>query len=218
MAIIPLVEMEVLYGPWSFISTADVVSYSLLMLDMVIKLFVEYVDKSTYVVVDSHMEIAMRYAAFSFAPDVLVAIPIGVVSFNFATLIKQYSLLCLIRLWRFKRVFDVFASGWQLLLALLVIFSAFVPPVEMVGIYAINRVACLFYVLPAYNDDPTNTWIGQVMRVGVDSRQLDLWPRYILCMYWSTTTFSTAGYGDLHPVNGVYYIYVVELRSLVLCD
>ena len=108
MSIIPPIEMEVLYGS-CFISTADVVSCSLLILDMVIKLFVEYVDKNTYAVVDSHMEIVMRYATFSLALDALAAIPIGVVSLNFPTPLKQYGLLCLMRLWRLKRVFDVSA-------------------------------------------------------------------------------------------------------------
>lgn len=39
------------------------------------------------------------------------------------------------------------------------------------------------------------------MPPGVDFRQLSLWFRYVTSMYWSITTLSTVGYGDLHAVN-----------------
>lgn len=28
-----------------------------------------------------------------------------------------------------------------------------------------------------------------------------LWSRYVMSIYWSITTLTTVGYGDLHPVN-----------------
>lgn len=34
-----------------------------------------------------------------------------------------------------------------------------------------------------------------------DFQQESLWVRYVTTMYWSITTLTTTGYGDLHPVN-----------------
>jgi hypothetical protein len=31
--------------------------------------------------------------------------------------------------------------------------------------------------------------------------QASLWIRYVTSIYWSITTLTTVGYGDLHPVN-----------------
>lgn len=46
--------------------------------------------------------------------------------------------------------------------------------------------------------DPKRTWIGAVMP---NFREESLWIRYVAAIYWSITTLSTTGYGDLHPQN-----------------
>ncbi|XP_047965152.1 potassium channel AKT1-like [Salvia hispanica] len=136
-------------------------------------------------------------------------------------ILNEYDLFNLIRLCHLKRILDVF-NKWENDIRLNYNWLR-CAKFASVGIYAINCVACLFYVLAAYNNDPINTWIGQAMPVGVDFRQLSLWSRYILCMYWSTTTFSTAGYGDLHPVNSkgmmactIYMLLIFAASSYVI--
>ncbi|KAL1289480.1 hypothetical protein AAHE18_20G062200 [Arachis hypogaea] len=42
------------------------------------------------------------------------------------------------------------------------------------------------------------TWIGETME---NFLQKSLWTRYVTSVYWSITTLTTVGYGDLHPVN-----------------
>lgn len=42
------------------------------------------------------------------------------------------------------------------------------------------------------------TWIGSQMP---DFKMQSLWTRYVTAMYWSITTLTTTGYGDLHAVN-----------------
>lgn len=37
--------------------------------------------------------------------------------------------------------------------------------------------------------------------MGDNFLQQSVWIRYVTSMYWSITTLTTVGYGDLHPVN-----------------
>ncbi|KAF9620689.1 hypothetical protein IFM89_013989 [Coptis chinensis] len=46
--------------------------------------------------------------------------------------------------------------------------------------------------------DPKTTWIGAVIP---NFKEESLWDRYVTAMYWSITTLTTTGYGDLHPEN-----------------
>ena len=46
--------------------------------------------------------------------------------------------------------------------------------------------------------DPKRTWIGAVIP---NFREDNLWIRYVTAIYWSITTLTTTGYGDLHAEN-----------------
>jgi len=56
--------------------------------------------------------------------------------------------------------------------------------------------ACLFYFI-ALNRDPKSTWLSMVS----ENTQKSIYNRYVTSIYWSITTLTTVGYGDLHPVN-----------------
>ena len=43
--------------------------------------------------------------------------------------------------------------------------------------------------------------------MGADFKEQSLWSRYVISMYWSITTLTTVGYGDLHPVNSREMIF-----------
>ncbi|KAK9682617.1 hypothetical protein RND81_10G085700 [Saponaria officinalis] len=75
-----------------------------------------------------------------------------------------------------------------------------------VTLFAVHTAGCLYYYLAAHYPDPTKTWIAlQIM----DFHTADLWHLYVTTMYWSITTLSTTGYGDLHPVNIREMIFVL---------
>lgn len=57
--------------------------------------------------------------------------------------------------------------------------------------------ACFFYLLAQRSRDQKATWIGTLTNFQNDS----LFVRYVTSVYWSITTLTTTGYGDLHAVN-----------------
>ena len=67
-----------------------------------------------------------------------------------------------------------------------------------VTLFAVHCAGCFNYLIADRHPDPKRTWIGAVMP---DFREESLWNRYVTAMYWSITTLTTTGYGDLHAEN-----------------
>lgn len=67
-----------------------------------------------------------------------------------------------------------------------------------VTLFAVHCAGCFYYLLAARYHDPQMTWIGASMP---DFLERSLWIRYVTSMYWSITTLTTVGYGDLHAQN-----------------
>ena len=65
--------------------------------------------------------------------------------------------------------------------------------------------ACFYYVLAARHTSDTLTWIGAVLP-NFKSERVAI--RYVYSMYWSITTLTTVGYGDLHAENINEMIFV----------
>ncbi|KAF5725809.1 putative Potassium channel AKT1 [Tripterygium wilfordii] len=68
-----------------------------------------------------------------------------------------------------------------------------------VTLFAVHCAGCFYYNIAASYGDPARTWIGSSL--GSDFIQQSVWSRYVTSIYWSITTLTTVGYGDLHPVN-----------------
>lgn len=67
-----------------------------------------------------------------------------------------------------------------------------------VTLFAVHCAGCFYYLIAARYHDPKRTWIGSSMGNFLEQ---SLWIRYVTSIYWSITTLTTVGYGDLHPVN-----------------
>ncbi|KAI0529361.1 hypothetical protein KFK09_001909 [Dendrobium nobile] len=67
-----------------------------------------------------------------------------------------------------------------------------------VTILLVHCAACLYYLLADRYPHQGKTWIGAAIP---NFREASLWIRYISALYWSITTMTTVGYGDLHAVN-----------------
>ncbi|KAK8637878.1 hypothetical protein V6N13_136334 [Hibiscus sabdariffa] len=142
--------------------------------DIILTFFVAYLDKTTYLLVDDHKKIALRYVTRAwFFMDVASTLP-------------------------FQLIFRIFTGGWHNgeifgFLNLLRLWRLW-----RVTVFAVHSAACIYYFLAAHHKNPVKTWIGSVVE---DFKNRSVWLGYTYSMYWSIVTLTTVGYGDLHAVN-----------------
>lgn len=67
-----------------------------------------------------------------------------------------------------------------------------------VTLFAIHCSGCFNYLIADRYPNPAKTWIGAAIP---NYRSESLWDRYVTAVYWSITTLTTTGYGDLHAEN-----------------
>ncbi|PKA49049.1 Potassium channel AKT1 [Apostasia shenzhenica] len=87
---------------------------------------------------------------------------------------------------------------------------------NMLRLWRLRRVSSLFARYP----DPSLTWIGASMP---NFHSRSLWIRYVTSMYWSITTLTTVGYGDLHAENTremifdiIYMLFNLGLTAYII--
>jgi potassium channel len=73
-----------------------------------------------------------------------------------------------------------------------------------VTLFLLHCAGCLYYLTADRYPDREKTWIGAVIP---HFRQESLRIRYISSVYWSITTMTTVGYGDLHAENTVEMVF-----------
>lgn len=76
----------------------------------------------------------------------------------------------------------------------------------LVSVFVCHCAACFYYLLAARHpkSEESSTWLGATLP---NFREESLWTRYVTSIYWSITTLTTVGYGDLHPVNKGEMVY-----------
>ncbi|XP_042450613.1 potassium channel KAT1-like [Zingiber officinale] len=194
---------------------------SLFAIDIVLTFFVSYLDPRSYLLVDDPKRIAARYLSSGFILDLLSTVPFHAISFlferndnvNFG--FKILNLLKLWRLWRVSSLFSRFEKDIK--------FNYFwtrCTKLVSVTVFAAHFAGCLNYLIADRNPNPSRTWIALAMQ---DFRSQSLWRRYVTAMYWSITTLTTTGYGDLHAVNTgemlfdvFYMLFVLALTSYII--
>ncbi|XP_021738015.1 potassium channel AKT1-like isoform X2 [Chenopodium quinoa] len=75
-----------------------------------------------------------------------------------------------------------------------------------VTIFVVHCAACFYYILATTYHDPTKTWIALSMK---NFETENVWHMYVVSMYWSMSTLTKVGYGDIHPVNTREKIFVI---------
>ncbi|XP_031494689.1 potassium channel AKT1-like isoform X1 [Nymphaea colorata] len=164
--------------------------------DIVMTFFVAYIDRDTYLLIDDHQKIARKYLLSWFILDFISTIPLELGRLLSPRSLRSYGFFNMLRLWRLRRVSALFARlekdrkfsyFWVRCLKLI-----------CVTLFAVHCAGCFYYLLAARYPDPAKTWIGASWP---DFKAESLWVRYVTSVYWSITTLTTVGYGDLHPEN-----------------
>ncbi|XP_050106280.1 potassium channel KAT1-like [Malus sylvestris] len=167
-------------------------------IDIILTFFVAYLDSRSYLLVDNPKKIAMRYLSTWFLFDVCSTAPFQSISLlltNHGSEL-EFKVLNMLRLWRLRRVSSLFAR-----LEKDIRFNYFwirCTKLISVTLFAVHCAGCFNYLIADRYPDPKRTWIGAVYP---DFKQDSLWNRYVTSMYWSITTLTTTGYGDLHAEN-----------------
>ncbi|KAL6501947.1 hypothetical protein OROGR_027080 [Orobanche gracilis] len=165
----------------------DLVVDAFFTVDIILTFFVAYLDKSTYLLVEDHKNIALRYISHLWFPmDVASTLPFQTIYRVFTGKIHRgdvFGFLNLLRLWRLRHVSDFFSRCSKLI---------------CVTLFAVHTVGCFYFWLATHYRVSDDTWIGAGMP-GFETRSV--WLGYTYSMYWSIVTLTTTGYGDLHAVN-----------------
>ncbi|KAG2713227.1 hypothetical protein I3843_04G158100 [Carya illinoinensis] len=189
-------EFGFLEKPKEPLSISDNVVNGFFALDIIVTFFVAYLDKASYLLVDDPKKIAWKYTRSWLVFDVISTIPSELARKITPSPFRSYGLFNMLRLWRLRRVSVLFSrlekdKNYNY-------FWVRCAKLICVTLFAVHCAGCFYYFLAARYHDPRRTWIGASMN---NFLQQSLWIRYVTSIYWSITTLTTVGYGDLHPVN-----------------
>ncbi|GLT30541.1 hypothetical protein SLA2020_053350 [Shorea laevis] len=194
-------------SPHRNISIVDNIVDLFFGIDIVLTFFVAYIDSRTLLLVRDSRKIAVRYLSTWFLMDVASTLPFEALGYLFtgkSNLSIFYSLLGLLRFWRLRRVKQLFTR-----LEKDIRFNYFwirCARLLAVTLFLVHCAGCLYYLLADWYPHQGKTWLGSV---NPNFRETSLWIRYISALYWSITTLTTVGYGDLHAVNAVEMIFII---------
>ncbi|XP_072990451.1 potassium channel KAT3-like [Typha latifolia] len=167
-------------------------------IDIILTFFVAFLDRKSYLLVDDPKRIAIRYLSSWFIFDMCSTAPFHSICLpsNKHKSSLGFKVLNMLRLWRLRRVSSLFAR-----LEKDIRFNYFwirCTKLLSVTLFAVHCAGCFNYMIADRYPDPKRTWIGAVMP---NFREDGIWIRYITAIYWSITTLTTTGYGDLHAEN-----------------
>ncbi|XP_055812681.1 potassium channel AKT1-like [Solanum dulcamara] len=175
--------------PQGLIAILDNIVNCFFAMDIILTFFVAYLDKSTNTMIDDPKHIALRYTKSRFIFDFISTIPFEALPH----ILQSYGYLSMLRLWRLRRVSAMFVrmeknSNFNY-------FGVRVLRLICVTLFAVHSAGCFYYFLAARNKDTSKTWLS----LG-NLNDRSIWDLYIMSLYWSITTLTTTGYGDLHAV------------------
>lgn len=169
--------------PQGLIAILDNITNFFFAIDIILTFFV------IYTMIDDPKRITWRYIKSGFIFDLISTIP----SEALPHILQSYGYLSMLRLWRLRRVSAMFArleknNNFSY-------FGVRVLKLICVTLFAVHSAGCFYYFLAARSKDTSRTWLS--LR---NHHDRSIWDLYVMSMYWSITTLTTTGYGDLHAV------------------
>ncbi|KAJ0987939.1 hypothetical protein J5N97_006295 [Dioscorea zingiberensis] len=197
-------EIGFLQKPTGALAICDNLVNGFFAIDIIVTFFVAYLDRTTYLLVDSRKEIAWKYTRSWLFLDVVSTIPSELAHMILPRQLRSFGFLNILRLWRLRRASALFAR-----LEKDVNFNYFyvrVTKLTCVTLFVVHFAGCFFYLIGSKYPDPTQTMVALAVP---DYHKDSLWIPYVTTIYWSITTLTTVGYGDLHAVNQRERLFVI---------
>ncbi|KAL4588464.1 hypothetical protein LXL04_001355 [Taraxacum kok-saghyz] len=175
--------------------------------DIILTFFVAYVDPITHLLVRDPKSIATRYLSTWFVMDLASTLPFELISYLFTGKHRMglpYTVLGLLRFWRLRRVKQFFTR-----IEKDIRFNYFwvrCARLLCVTLFLVHCAGCIYYLLAVLYPHEGRTWIATL---NPNFRDTDLYILYISAIYWSITTMTTVGYGDLHAQNAAEMVFII---------
>ena len=206
---------------WAWLQVVDDCVDALFWCDIVINFRVTYRERGTHIHVSDPQSLAKHYAHTWFLPDLISVLPFdqvfdtsadagdGVVAegaefLKMMRILRFLKMTKLIRLLKVGRAIETMEDRCGCS-PLLFSFGNMVATVFLV----IHLLASVFYLTAFSLADPSNSDFTQtwVFQDGVVD-QKSVGSTYIMALYWSCTTITTVGYGDITPRTDAGRVFV----------
>ncbi|KAF5797964.1 putative cyclic nucleotide-binding domain, potassium channel, voltage-dependent, EAG/ELK/ERG [Helianthus annuus] len=189
-------EFGFLDAPDRPLAITDNIVNGFFAIDIVLTFFVAYLDKISYLLIDDRRLIAWRYLKTWFVFDVISTIPSEIGRRMLPDSLQPYGYFNMLRLWRLRRVGDMFARlekdrNYNY-------FWVRLAKLTFVSLFTVHLSACVLYLIAHRYKDQSQTWLALLSSDADKDSQAT---HYIRAVYWTTTTMTTTGYGDIHAVN-----------------
>ncbi|KAK3238420.1 hypothetical protein CYMTET_51567 [Cymbomonas tetramitiformis] len=181
-------------------------------LDIVLNLFTGYYDPHTGQWVLELKKIFKRYMRGWFAVDLISVLPVDYISIavseadlravRLIRVLRLLRLFKLLRVLRVSRIFRRIESSFDLDYCLIEMLRFAVWTCLLA-----HWVACGMSLIDSLQPASSWTWLDNYFceyPVECDPRDTEIaWDLYVTSLYWSITTITTIGYGDIAPQNPV---------------
>ena len=154
--------------------------------------------------ITSRTEIRKRYFKGSFAIHLLAALPLDLFFLlaGAKMMFFQTSIVLLLRLPRLLRLIHLHAiiKRWEWLNWSNPVYLRIFRFLSIIFL-AVHWIACLWFFIGYADGFPSDSWM---VIAGV--AEATVFDQYIRSLYWTITTMTTVGYGDISPGRSVEYI------------
>ncbi|XP_026437958.1 potassium channel AKT2/3-like [Papaver somniferum] len=191
-------------------------------IEIVLTFFVAYVDPNTQFLVCDARKIALRYLKTWFLMDIASTVPFGLIVYMCTDRHKlglfYQSVFGMLRFWRLRKVTRLFRRLEKDIRFNYVLIRCI--KLVLVTLFFSHIAGCVYYILADTYPHSRKTWIGSV---NPNFREGHVFDRYIASIYWSMSTMTSVGYGDVHSMNSremtfniVYMMFNLGLSAYLI--